>query len=269
MPSHAGIVYLDKPIPEPFGLDALFEAIGESGIQTNGKPIGIVKFLEELCRRIESEWESVCKPYLLRNMTATQYLYSRKFSISPFEADINQKWEDHGSSSPDAPWNNIGSTVCCDVIRDSGASLSRVAWGGRKEVAPRLRLNVWVNGKLYQLFAHRKEYLIEFKCYAHSSKEAFLLKEALNHWFQIRQEVLYELGAQKFFVDLSNSGSFSDKRTHMYGRVLRLYLRLEDWYLGEPAVPITKIGIEWVNIVRGGWPTFGDSEIDPNFTNNP
>lgn len=266
MPAQAGIVYLDaNSITPPYTLDKIFDAIGETDIQLNGKPLGIVKFLEELCAQIEKEWETFAKPYLLRNMTATQYLYSRGMDMSPFEADINQKWEDHKETSPDAPWNKIGSLICCDVIREGGASLSRVAWGGRKELTPRLRLNLSINNQIYQLFAQRKEYSVEFKCYAHTSKESMLLKEVLNHWFQVRQEVPYSFGAQKFFVDSSNQGTTVDKRTSMYCRNIKLYLRLEDWYLGEPAPAISSVGIEWVSLNQVSMPTIGDSNVSENY----
>lgn len=248
MPRQPGIVYLDTIVDNNFTMDQLFDALSETGYQLNGKPIGIVKYLEQMCASIQKEWESVLKPYFLRNLTATQYLYSRGIQVSPFEADINQVWEDHSTATPDAPWNKIGSLITCDVIKDSGASLTRVAWGGRKELAPRLRLNVSINNQIYQLFAHRKEYLISFSCYAHTSKEAMILKEGLNHWFQTRQEVLYGLGAQKFFVDLSPAPIGIDKRTSMYGRSLRFYLRLEDWYLGQPAPAISEVGIDWVTL---------------------
>lgn len=261
MPVQPGIVYLNSITTSNFTLDQLYDALAEGGHQVNGKPVGIVKYLENLCLSIKTEWESVLKPYFIRNLTATQYLYSRGIEVYPFEADINHIWEDKGTSTPDAPWNKIGSMICCDVSKDGGASLTRTAWGGRKELTPRLRLNVQVLGKIYQLFAHRKEYLITFNCYAHSSKEAYLLKEGLNHWFQTRQEVMYQHGAQKFFVDLSPVPVGFDKRTSMYGRTLKLYLRLEDWYLGQPAPPINEVGIEWINMTPGLLPSIGDSVI--------
>lgn len=261
MPRQAGIVYLDQILTEPFTLEDLFNALGQADIQTNGKPVGIIKFLEGLCLSIAAEWETILKPYFLRNLTATQYLYSRGIEVSPFEADIDRKWEDITQATPDAPWNKIGSLITADVVKDGGASLSRVPWGGRKELSPRLRLNASINNKIYQLFAHRKEYLIKFNCYAHTSKECMILKEGLNHWFQTRQEILYTLGAQKFFVDLTPTGITIDKRTSMYCRSLVLYLRLEDWYLGEPAPPITSVGIEWVNMTPGGFPEIGDAQV--------
>lgn len=265
MPTQASVVYLTSPIEPPYTLDKIFEALGETDIQLNGKPIGIVKFLEELCLQIKKEWEIFAKPYLLRNLTPTQYLYSRGIEISPFESDINQKWEDHGSESADAPWNKIGSLITCDVIREGGASLSRVPWGGKKELTPRLRVNLSIKNQIYQLFAQRKEYSVEFKCYAHSSKESMLLKEVMNQWFQSRQEVLYALGAQKFFVDSSTEGTTIDKRTSMYCRNIKLYLRLEDWYLGEPAPAISSVGIEWVSLNQVSMPTIGDSNVSENY----
>ncbi len=255
------IVYLNRPVKEPITLDALYEADTEMYFQTNGKPLGIVKFMEELALNITSGWEEVLKPYFLSNLTGTQYIYKSPIEVSPFEIDINRKWEDSTNYNPDSPWNSIPGVIVFDVIRDAGASLTRVAWGGRKELTPRLRMYVNANDKIYPLYAQRKEYLLDFKCYSHTSKESILIKEGLHKWFQVKQEVLYSLGAQKFFVDISNAGTVVDQRTRMYGRTLRLYLRLEDWYLGKESSPIKKVSIEWVPLNGGSIPSIGDSEV--------
>ena len=260
---YPNVVYLNRPVPEPITLDALYEASTELYFQTNGKPIGIVKYMEELASYIKNEWEDKLKGYFLENMSGTQYFYKVPIEVYPFEADINRKWEDFQSGNKDAPWNNLPGVIAFDVIRDAGASLTRVAWGGRKELTPRLRMYVNANNKIFPLYAQRKEHLLEFKCYGHTTKESMIMKEALHKWFQTRQEVLYHLGAQKFFVDLTNSKTEIDQRTGMYGKVLRLYLRLEDWYLGKESAPISKVSMEWIPLNGGSIPSIGDSEITP------
>lgn len=258
---YPNIIYLNQIVKEPVTLDALYEASTELYFQTNGRPIGIVRFMEGLAESIKEEWEERLKGYFIENMTATQYFYKVPVEVFPFEADVNRKWEDFKSGNADAPWNNLPGVIVFDTIRDGGASLTRVAWGGRKELSPRLRMYINANDKIFPLYAQRKEYLLDFKCYGHTSKEAMIMKEALHKWFQIRQEVLYHLGAQKFFVDVTNSKMEIDNRTGLYSKSLRLYLRLEDWYLGKESSPITKVSLEWVPLNQGSVPSIGDSEV--------
>jgi tRNA-dihydrouridine synthase len=48
-----------------------------------------------------------------------------------------------------------------------------------------------------------------------------------------RKEVLFGLGAQKFYVMGDSDGTKKDADNKMKYRTLNLYLRLEEWYIGQ------------------------------------
>jgi len=243
------LIYLDNIVSEPFTLVDLFNSKISTDFQVNGQPLGIVHFMEQLGKHINDEWENVTKQYFLNNLTPTQYLYSKPLNVRPFESDINNIWEDHNTGTIDSPWNSIGGLIIYDIQKDRPASLSRRAFGNKRELTPRLRAYVSLNDIIYPIAVQRKEYIVNFKTYGHTSKEAFLIKEGLEQYINTRREVLFGLGAQQFYIDNGDGETNRDKRTKMYYRTINMYLRLEEWYIGTGAPPISSVGIDFENTV--------------------
>lgn len=260
MIGNVDVIHLDRPVEDPAELLALIQADTELFFQTNGQPIGIVKFLEELTLQMSKDWEQMFQYYLLNNLTGTQYFYSQGATregdqneapvkikapvFYPVEADINNVYKDD-NTTVDSPSHELDDMVVYDVVEDRPASLSRKAFGLRKEVAPRLRFYVETNRRQFPVLAKRKEYVVQFKCYSRSGKVAFLNRNALEYYLDTRKEVLYQLGAQKFYVMGDSDGTKKDPDNKMKYRTLNLYLRLEEWYIGQDAPIIEKITIDW------------------------
>ena len=254
----AEVIYLDIPSTSQAELSDLLYAETEKRNQRNGKFNGIVDFLKKLAGSIESNWEDVTKNFYLANLSASQVMYGFMMknaqgeyimippNVIPFKADINHIYESRDITQ-DSPMNEIENFILFDIINNSPASLSRRPFGPRKELAPRLRFYIQTNDFQYPVSAKRKEFIIRFKAYAHSTEEAQLLIEGLEYFFDIKKEILYGLGAQKFYVMPSSIPTKEDKTTNMAVRQLDLYLRSEQWYIGEGAVTITSIEMDWIN----------------------
>lgn len=249
------IIYLDLPVqPDTFTLEEFIQAQIEEKFQRNGKALGITVFLEQLGKDIEAQWESLLKPYYLENLTATQKFTMNKIKVIPVGADINQVYE-NVNVSKDSPMSEITSTITYDYVKDSPASLSRKAFGTRKELGPRLRNWVQIYAipeggttkvpMQYPVLVKRKEFVIEFKCYGHTPKEVSLMAGGLEYYIDIRKEKFYELGAQGFYYIGSTGGVEKDKDSNMFVRTVQMYLRLEQFYVGKGVTIIDKIEMEW------------------------
>ena len=245
------IIYIEDSLEFPLDIGEALKIISEMGYQINGDARDIVDFLEKVALHIEEVWKTDLQQYFLNQLTATQYLYSNKsVRVFPHESDINQVWEENFTANPDTPCDTLGGIILADIEKEGPASLSRRAFGARRELTPRVRFYLYSNGTYYPLFAQRKEYIIRWDCFANTGKEAHLMKKALEKYFNIYQEKLYELGAQKFYVDdsagpRSGNRTAQDKRTALRQRTLFLYLRLEEWYFGAGIKEITSIEMQW------------------------
>lgn len=254
------VIRLDRPVEDPAELLALIQADTELLFQTNGKPIGIIKYMEELTKQMSSDWERMFQQYLLNNLTATQYLYSQGATregdsqnpnqkvkgpvFYPMEADINNVYKTD-NLTPDSPAHELDDCILYDVVEDRPGSLSRKAFGLRKQLAPRIRFYVEANRRQFPVLAKPKEYVVQFRCYSRSGKMAYLNRNALEYYIDTRKEVLFELGGQKFFVMGDAEGTKTDPVLKMKYRTLFMYLRLEEWYVGQDAPIIEKINIDW------------------------
>jgi hypothetical protein len=260
MIGNPNVIHLDRPVEDPAELLALIQADTELLFQTLGPPIGIIKFLEELTRNMSNDWEGMFQTYLLNNLTATQYMYSQgavkegdentpdaklKAPVFyPMEADINNVYKSDNATD-DSPSNELADCILYDVIEDRPASLSRKPFGLRKEVAPRLRFYVETNRRQFPVLAKRKEYVVQFKCFSRSGKMAFLNRNALEYYIDTKKEILFGLGGQKFYVMGDSEGTKKDPAIKMKYRTMYMYLRLEEWYVGQDAPIIEKIDIDW------------------------
>jgi len=236
--------YSDTPLSE-LQLRELIRKETEKRFQRNGVYNGIVSFMEELGAQIEFDWETMYQNYYLNNMSASSYIQIDQPNVYPFHSEINHILESK-SVSDDSPMAEVEESIVFDVSTDMPASLSRRAFGGRQELTPRLRFWVQTNSKQYPMMAKRKEYVITFKTYAQTAKVSHLMANALEYYIDTRKEVLFALGAQKFYVMGSNKNTEIDKKTEMAVREMRMYLRTEEWYVGEGVPIIDKISMEWV-----------------------
>ena len=253
------VIKLDIPVEDPADLETIAKALADERFQTIGKPLGIIETLERLAKDIEEQWETLLKQYMLKELTATSYIYSRAATspqVSPFAADINQVYEPD-NVTPDSPMAEIDPTICFDVETETPASLSRRMFGPNKEIGSRFRFYVQVPRqhptledqiviKQFPVSARRKEHIILFKTYAHSGKEATLMAKGLDYYFELRREFLLGVGVQHHHVTESLNLIKEDSRTKMKYRELRLYMRLEEWFIGEEVPVISSpIYMEW------------------------
>jgi len=269
------VIKLDQPVQDPAELDELLTSIAEAKFQRNGKFKGIVEFMKSLAESIESEWENVSRKYYLQNLNPSQFYatFMRKDDdgndiylapkVLPFEADIDHVLESE-DITPDSPMNEIEKFILFDITRNSPASLTRRAFGTRKELSPRFRFWIQMEDIQYPVLAQRKEFIITFKTFAHSTEEAYLMSEALEYYLNIKKEILYEFGAQKFYTIGTDKSTSTEKATKMPYREFDFYLRAEQWYIGEGAHIIDKIDMDWYlpDLVSSGEATIERQEND-------
>lgn len=237
------VIRLDIPVEDPADLQDVLDAIGEARIQKIGKPLGIIRTLEELGQKISEEWK-VVDQYMLHHMSPTSYYFSNKPKVVPFATEINHVYE-ADNATPDSPMNEIGDLICFDFMNEEPGSLSRRKFGPNKEIGARLRFYIETADKIqYPVSAKSKERRIMFKSYAHSRKRATLLAKGLDHYFETRKDSLLGLGIQHHHVE-NISQLKRDTGSGMLYREVMLYIRGEEWFIGKGAPVIKSVKMDW------------------------
>jgi len=239
------VIQLDKPIPEgmEITIDELLEAICDVRFQRIGKPVGIIKILEGIAESISDTWEELSEQYLLNHISPTSFTYINKPLIVPFASEIDHVYESN-NATPDSPMNEIENLIVFDYGNEEPASLSRRKYGPLKEYGSRLRFYFQNGDQQWPVKARRREYIVTFKTYAHSRILASLYTKALDYYFEIKKEVLLGLGVQHHHVQ-HISHTMKDNKTGMLYRELQLYMRAEEWFMGEAMPMINEISMNW------------------------
>ncbi|OYT15275.1 MAG: hypothetical protein B7C24_13915 [Bacteroidetes bacterium 4572_77] len=272
-------IYIDAPSGTPLNdiINLANKQIDDKH-QRNGKSLNIISYLEQIGEHITEVWQDLSKDYYLSTMSATSYLYTdninsatndlqKKVVVYPFHANIDHLYENN-NNTPDSPVSELEQCITYNIEENRPASLSTVPFGPKKELTPRLRYWIQTTGNIndtnqmvklqYPVLAQRKEYIVRYHVYANTSKMAQMMYSALEYYFNIHREKLYDLGMQQFYVMGSSAKISIDSVSKMHTTFIDTYHRLEEWYTGKPVSVISEIGLNW-NVTLDDVPSFDNS----------
>lgn len=254
------IIRLGVPIDDKEERNELYDALAGARFQRIGKPIGIVKILEEVGKDVCEEWASLVHQYMLTNVSGTSYFYLKKTPrFYPMTADINQTLEANNVTT-DSSFSEADIAFAYDIETGKPGTLTKRAFGPNKENAPRFRFFISTDKYQYKVSAQRKEWEIHYKAYAQTGKIATLMVQGLEYYFNTRREKLLDLGVQHHYVMETMGAIEQDDKTGMFYRRQKVYMKTEEWFIGDKKPVISSIDMDW-QVNEGGTP-FNDPRID-------